>query len=150
MARRAFFAKGKWNGGKGNRSINGIITDYKAFKGIVDAECERIMQRAADITLEHVKPYVPVETGALLESGRATVVKTAKGVAALVSFGGPDAPVKPTKNAPTGFVDYAVVINYDTNRNGATGEPFFLETGTAEARDEVDQYIMTELRKIQP
>lgn len=145
--RRAFFAKGKWTD---NRSINGIITDYKAFIGVVEEECERIMQRAAEITLDHIKPYVPVETGALLESGRAQAVKTSKGVAALVSFGGPDAPVKPTKNAPTGFVDYAVVINYDTDRKGATGEPFFLETGTAEAKDEVDQYIMTELRKIKP
>lgn len=147
MARRSQFAKGKWADA---RSINSIITDYQRFKDVVESEAMRIMEGAAEITLEYVKPYVPVETGALLESGTAQAVKTSKGVAALVSFGGPDSPVKPTKNAPAGIVDYAAVVNYDTTKVHANGEDMFLEKGTLESKDEVDAYIMRELRKIKP
>lgn len=145
MARRSFVAKGKWSG---NRSINAIVTDYKNFVGVVNSEVERIMQGAADMTLEATLPYVPVETGALKESGVARTIKTSKGVMAVVSFGGDNTPVKPTKNAPAGFVDYAVVVNYDTAKAHPNGEAMFLEKGSLESKSKVDAYIMNELRKI--
>lgn len=145
--RRAQYARGKWADA---RSINSIITDYKNFVDVVEEEAMRIMQGAAEITLDYVKPYVPIDTGALLESGTANAVKTSKGVAALVSFGGPENPVKPTKNAPAGIVDYAAVVNYDVTKIHAIGEDQFLEKGTLESKDEVDAYIMRELRKIKP
>lgn len=148
--KRSTFAKGKWDGGKGTRSINVMLTDYKKFVDVVETETERIMQEAAEITLSYILPLVPVQYGGLRNSGRATTVKTAKGVAALVSFGGEDAPVPPTPNAPDGIVRYAAVINYDTEAYRATGQALFLEDGTAEAKDEVDQFIMGELRGIKP
>lgn len=147
MARRSTFARGKW---ADSRSINAIITDYRAFVGVVEAETFRIMQGAADITLEYILPYVPIETGALYESGKAEAVKTAKGVAANVSFGGPDNPVTPTKNAPQGIVDYAAVVNYDSSKEHTSGEDMFLEKGMMESKAEVDAYIRGELRKIKP
>lgn len=145
MAKRARYARGKWSD---QRSINAIITDYKKFVGVVEAESLRIMENAAIMTLGYVLPLVPVETGALKASGRAEAIRTPKGVAALVSFGGPDNPVSPTKNAPDGIVFYAVVVNYDGSKSHEFGEDLFLEKGTMASKQEVDAYIVSELRKI--
>lgn len=144
MARRTAYRRGLYNT---QSSINLIITDYKRFVGVVEKDTRRILQKAADMTLDSILPLVPVETGALKESGRAFVVATPNGFAANVSFGGPDAQVTPTKNAPYGIVDYAAVQNYDLERSSS---PLFLETGAQESKDEVDAYIMSELRKIKP
>ncbi len=147
MARRSFYAKGKWADA---RSINSIITDYKKFVGVVEADCERIMKGAADITLKHTMPFVPRETGALAASARAEAVKTAKGWAGIVSFGGEDYPVAPTENAPDGIVNYAVIVNYDLTKNHPVGEAMFLEKGAMASKGEVDAYIIGELKKIEP
>lgn len=147
MARRARFARGKWSD---PRSINAIITDYKKFVDVVESEAFRIMEGAAVMTLGYILPMVPVETGALKASGRAEAIKTAKGVAAVVSFGGPDNPVTPTKNAPDGIVFYAPVVNYDGTKSHEFGEDMFLEKGTLLSKQDVDAYIVSELRKIKP
>lgn len=144
MARRTAYRRGAYNT---KSSINMIISDYRRFQGIVEEEAMRIMQNAADMTLDYILPLVPVETGALKESGRAEAIKTPRGVVASVSFGGPEAQVTPTKNAPAGIVDYAAVVNYDMERSSS---PLFLEEGTRESKEEVDAYIMSELKKIQP
>lgn len=145
--RRSTFARGKWADA---RSINAILTDYKAFVGVVEDECERIMGEAAKIVLDYTLPLVPEETGALKASGKAEAVRTRKGVAAVVSFGGPDNVVEPTKNAPTGIVDYAAVVNYDIEKMHDSGEALFLEKGASAAKEDVDAFIMAELRKIRP
>lgn len=145
--RRSTFAKGRWTD---SRSINAIVSDYRAFVGVVEHEAMRIMGRAAEMQLEMTLPFVPRETGALQESGKAQAIRTSKGVAAIVSFGGPGNPVKPTKNAPTGIVNYAAVVNYDMETQRQSGEPLFLEKGAAASKDAVDAYIMSELRKIKP
>jgi len=145
--RRSTFARGKW---ADSRSINAILTDYRAFVGVVEEEVFDIMQEAAEITLSYVLPLVPVETGALYASGKAEAVRTSKGVAAVVSFGGPDNPVKATVNAPTGIVDYAPIVNYDTTKNHPHGTAMFLEKGTLAAKEEVDAYIMQRLKAIRP
>jgi hypothetical protein len=147
MVRRVSFARGQF---PGTRSINTLLTDYKAFIGVVEAEAMRIMQRAAEMTLETTLPLVPVQYGGLKQSGRAQAIRTMKGVAAQVSFGGEDAPVTPTPNAPTGIVKYAAIVNYDVAREYRSGQAFFMETGAAEAKDEVDAYIKKELKKVQP
>lgn len=144
MARRTYARRGAYNTAS---SINAIISDYRRFQGVVEAEAMRIMQEAADMTLEYILPLVPVETGALKESARAQAIKTDRGVVASVSFGGPEAQVTPTKNAPAGIVDYAAVVNYDMERSSS---PLFLEEGTMESKEEVDAYIMSELKKIKP
>lgn len=145
MAKRVIYGKG----GK-VRSINSMTTDYKRFVDVVEADTRRIMEGAAQITLNHILPLVPVETGALKESGTARAVKTKKGVAAVVTFGGKENPVSPTKNAPAGIVDYANYVNYDTSLEHIVGESLFLEKGTASAKQEVDAYIIREYRKVQP
>lgn len=147
MAQRTTFARGEF---PGSRSINTVVTDYKKFVGVVEAECFRIMQTAAEMTLEQILPLVPVQYGGLKESGRAKAVRTAKGVMAQVSFGGPDAPVTPTPNAPSGIVNYAAVVNYNTEGPHASGQAFFMEEGTANSKGEVDDYIKAEIKKITP
>ena len=115
--------------------------------GVIQSELPRIMQGAADMTLEATKPYVPVEFGGLLESGKAEAIETPRGVIARVSFGG-DTPVTPTPNAPTGFVTYAAVVNYDLEKEHRVGEAMFLEKGAFASKDEVDAYIRAELAKV--
>lgn len=129
------------------RVIQSYVTDYKAFVGRTNREVRSIMLGAAKIVLRNTLPLVPVDTGALRESGRAKVLKTNKGYAGIVSFGGEDAPVTPTRNAPEGIVDYATYVNY-AKRDLVTGEHMFLEKGSQASKDEVNVYIVNRLRKI--
>lgn len=147
MVNRVSFARGAY---PGTRSINTLLTDYKAFVGVVESETYRIMEQAALITLSHILPLVPVQYGGLRQSGRAIAIRTPKGIAAQVSFGGIDAPVTPTPNAPTGIVTYAAIVNYDAEREYNTGQAFFMESGTADSKDEVDAFIKKELKKVKP
>lgn len=147
MARRNFVARGEF---PGNRSIETIITDYKRFVGLVETEVERIMQNVAEMTLEATLPYVPVQYGGLKESGRAKIMRTDKGVMAMVTFGGDDVHVKPTPNAPLGIVTYAAVVNYDMNKIHNNGQAMFLQAGASDSKDQVDAYIKSELKKINP
>lgn len=149
-SRRTIFAGGSTGLGR-DRSINLIVTDYKKFIGVVEEEAERILLVAANMVLEATLPYVPHHTGALKESGRARVIKTAKGLAAVVSFGGPDAPVTPTANAPGGVVWYAPMVHEDLQKYPlVTGEPYFLVKGGNDSKADVDAYIRSELRSISP
>jgi hypothetical protein len=137
--------------GKNNsRSINTILSDFKRFAGVVDEQAERIMGDAADIVLRHTLPLTPEATGALRSSGRTFTIKTGKGYAGVVTFGGPDNPVTPTPNAPTGIVNYAIMVHEDLERSYNVGGPKYLERGAMSARKEVDDYVVNELRKIKP
>jgi hypothetical protein len=147
--RRTQFAKGG-SGRTDVRSLNSILTDYKRFVGVVEEEAKRIMQHAAGMVLEATIPLTPKDTGALRASGKAEAVKTAKGVAGVVSFGGPDNPVAPTSNAPGGVVNYAIMIHEDLERAYRVGGPKYLERGGLEVKSKVDAYVMSELRKITP
>lgn len=147
MARRNFVARGRF---PGNRSANTIVSDYKRFVGIVESEVFRIMQHAADMTLEATLPFVPIEYGGLRQSGRAEAVRTARGVVARVSFGGEDVSVGITPNTPAGVVDYAIVVNYDLTKTHTTGESMFMEKGALTSKQAVDEYIKSELKKLKP
>lgn len=142
--RSTIFAGGTTGGRPGSRSINSILSDYKAMVAAINANVASIMQEAADLTLEKIIPYVPVQYGGLLESGRADVQEGPKGIAAVVSFGGEDAPVTPTPNAPSGVVDYAVLVNEDMERSSS---PKFMERGTADAIPEVNALIVRRLKE---
>lgn len=143
--RRTVFAGGQ-SGKKSVRSVNVVLTDYKRFKGLVDAEAARIMQGAAEIVLEHTYEYVPVDTGALKQSGTARVQKSPKGWSGKVTFGGLENPVSPTKNAPQGIVFYALMVHENAGGNGFK----FLEQGAMDAAEAVEDYVVAEFRKITP
>jgi hypothetical protein len=109
-----------------------------------------IMENVAKMQLDATLPLVPRDTNALAESGRARAERTERGVIAVVSFGGEDAKVTPTKNAPDGIVRYAAIVNYDMSLKHETGEAMFLEKGAALSRADADAYIKERLRKLQP
>jgi hypothetical protein len=147
--RRTQFATGS-SGRKSLRGIGLILTDYKRFKDKVDDEVETIMEGAANIVLENTIPLTPEATGALRSSGRAFAIRTLKGLAGVVTFGGPENPVTPTPNAPSGIVNYAVMVHEDLERQYAVGGPKYLERGGIVSKQEVDEYVLSELRKIKP
>lgn len=149
MARFNIAAKGKGysQGSNSVRAIEGILTDYKRFIGVVESEAERILEDAAGMILDAAVANAPEETGALKESGRAGTRKNEKGqIYGYVSFGGLDAPVSPTKNAPRGIVDYAVVVHEDANHSGYK----FMEEAALQIKDDVDNYIVSELKRLKP
>ena len=135
-------------GAGGRGAIRSILTDYKRFANVVESKTEKILLGAAEIVLKETMPLVPYDTGALRASGRAFTRKTPKGVLAEVTFGGPDAPVAATRNAPTGIVDYAVIVHNDLEAKHAVGQALFLETGTIRSKDKIESYVRRELRKI--
>ena len=134
MAKRTVVTLGK--------SLEFIRTDYSRFVDITKRDMRRIMQLASEIILERTLPWVPLEFGGLRQSGRAFAGRTDRGWAAFVSFGGDEAPVDPTPNAPGGIVDYAVFVH----------ERFvpFLDIGGREAESEVDALMVRELKKLKP
>lgn len=142
FSRGKAFIKGGGRAGNTAREISTIVTDYKRFAKVVDAEAERILTDVAGMILEAANKYVPVDTGALISSGRATVQKGPKGPGALVYFGGENNPVTPTKNAPTGIVNYAVIVHEMTIK--------FLELAVIDTKEMVNHYITTELKKLEP
>lgn len=143
MARRTIVSRGGGN-------ISNVLTDYRRFVNIVEDEAARIFEEAAKIVLEETKPLVPVQTGALLESGRAFSEASPRGVRGVVAFGGPENPVSPTRNAPIGIVNYAAMVHEDLDTPHIQGQAKFLEQGGIAAAGRVDSYIISELKKIEP
>lgn len=150
MARRTVVASGRTGGARGGsaQAINLILTDYKRLAETTRRDMKRIMQGAANIILDHTTPWVPIEYGSLRESGRAFAGRTDQGYGAFVTFGGEGAPVEPSPNAPGGVVFYAQIVHEDINKYHPIGSAKFLEIGGKEAEIEVENYIVSELKKI--
>jgi len=149
MARQTPFATGK-SGRKDVRQVGRVLTDYKRFVQVVEDEALRIMEEAAYMVLEATIPHTPLQFGGLRESGRAYAEMGPKGPRGIVTFGGDSNPVTPTPNAPTGIVTYALKVHEDLERTYNVGGPKFLENGGLDAKQEVDEFIIRELRKIKP
>ncbi len=144
--RRTIFAKGTQP--SRDRTLNVLIQDVRKLSTTIDSRLPSIMKGAADIVLRHTLPHVPRRTGALAASGKAEAVPGKNGGwAALVSFGGSSNPVTATVNAPAGVVEYAVFV-HEGYGPGARVPAKFLELGGLSARREVEEYILTNLRKI--
>ncbi len=131
-----------------DRTIAVLMTDYNRLTAKVNERLPGIMKGAADIILRHILPHIPIDTGALRASGKAEAIPTASGGwGAQVSFGGPDNPVTPTRNAPTGIVEYAIFVNWGGGRGNRVAH-HFIERGGQEAKREVEEFILTNLRTI--
>lgn len=124
------------------KSMSFVLTDYKRFVNTTKRDMRRIMQGVAEIVHKHTIPWVPVEYGGLRESGRAFAGRTGQGWAAFVTFGGEEVEVTPTPNAPRGIVDYATYVH--------ELQVPYLELGGMDSRQEVESYIINELKKIAP
>jgi hypothetical protein len=145
--KKTIFAGGQ-TGVDNSRSINAAISAYKEFAEVARSDAVRILRGVGRIILDSTIPFVPLQTGALRESGRFNVERTRQGARLVISFGGGDYPVTPTENAPTGFVDYAVLVHEDLTRNYKVGGPKFLDLGIGAARTQFDQYVVDEFRKL--
>lgn len=132
----------------GTNAINLILTDYKRFMEITKKAARPIFKEAGEIILEETLPLVPVQYGSLRESGRVKVEDHGRGLTVNVSFGGDLARVRPSPNAPTGIVDYAVIVHEDLNTPRQNGQAKFLEVGAMRARDRVEKHIITRLKEI--
>ena len=132
-----------------SKQVSHIVSDYKAFVEATKKDTKKIMKKAADLILKKTIPYVPVDTGALRQSGTASIKENTKGVEAQVAFGGYKNPVTPTRNAPTGVVHYATVVHEDVEGWAVgkykSGQYKFLEVGAIEAKPAVDRLIKREL-----
>lgn len=124
--------------------IDAIIKDYKSFEKVTTEEMERIMEEAGDIILDVTSEFVPIDTGALLESGFSMLVETGSRVEVDVGFGGSDNPVTPTENAPDGIVFYAALVNENPEGDGFK----FFERGIEASRDEVNAFIEQEVKEV--
>jgi hypothetical protein len=85
---------------------------------------------------------VPEQTGALKESNRYGVTRQRNKWVGFASYGGPQAPVTPTVNAPNGIVDYAFIVHEDMQPfELKSGFPKFLELGAADAFPKIKKLI---------
>lgn len=149
VVRTTIAARGK-TGIENPRALAGIVTDYKRFAQFLKKDTRRIMRGTGKIVLDETKPLVPRDTGALLNSGKVRLIESEKGIGVDVSFGGLENKVRPTKNAPQGIVDYAIIVHEDLSVPHETGQAKFLEKGIMLSKGKVEKFIVAELRKVRP
>ncbi len=124
-----------------------ILAKYDIFVDEVNREAVDLAKRAGTEVLDRSNEIVPSVTGALKQSGRVFVGKGKTHVSANISYGG-GVRVSPTKNAPSGIVDYAVYVHEDLEAHHPQGEAKFLEKGAAIASRKVKAIITEGLRKL--
>lgn len=130
--------------GSKNRSVGQIgrfLTNYQIFTKKAKKRAVEAVREIGNTVVLNTLPITPKDTGALRESARVTVEKTSRGPRVFVSFGGRDVKVTPTKNAPKGFVDYAVIVHESVDKNFKVGQAKFLDEGFRRSRDEIDRII---------
>ena len=136
-----------------DRTLTILMTPYRKLTTKINQRIPEIMKGAADIILSHILPHVPIETGALRASGKAEAVRVKSGGwAAQVSFGGPDNRVTRTKNTTEGgVVEYAIFVNWGWP--GGQDPPriahHFMEQGGEESKREVEDFVLTNLKRIE-
>ncbi len=123
------------------RSMEAVTENFDKFVANIQELSEEIADKAGKEIIRHTTPLVPFQWGGLRQSGRSMVDKTPKGYRARVTYGGSEAPVDPTPNAPTGIVDYAVVVHEDLNKVYKEGEAKYLEKGARLAVPSIENII---------
>ena len=131
----------------GNRFSRAAIQEqlygFESFVDSVDQLSDEFVEKAAITLYEETLKLVPVDTGALYESGSAYTDETGSGKKkAVVTFGGVESPVTPTRNAPSGVVGYANIVNelHPTNSK-------FMERGAEAAIPKVKRMLVSILRR---
>lgn len=129
------------SGSGSSRQISSFITNYQVFAKSARNRAQAALREIGSTILRNTIPITPLDTGALRESGRTVVERSDKGFRVFVSFGGRDVKVTPTKNAPEGFVDYAIIVHESVDRNFRVGQAKFMEEGFRRSRAEIDGII---------
>ena len=111
-------AKGAGTGPKGGRVV--FEDTGRTMVGVATGMAEgamstKTLEEMASVMIEEVVKATPRDTGALQESVRSEIGASKKGRSQVkILAGGPGVTVTPTKNAPTGIVQYAVKV-HETN-----------------------------------
>lgn len=132
--------------GSGKRGGREVLLDTNRLQNVVftglKGVSEKALQQMGDAVLEATLPLVPIDVddplrggGALRDTGRVIIDKEKSQVR--VTFGGADILVAPTRNAPDGIVDYAVVVHERTDLDHKVGQAKYLEAGARLAADKV-------------
>lgn len=132
----------------GEQAIAASIENLGSFFEDVDEVTKEMARRAAMMVISESNPLVPRDTQALAESWQAEAVETQRGnYKAVASYGG-QTRIGPTRNAPTGFVNYAVLVHEDLETPHSNGQAKFLEEGANRAKERITAELIAELREL--
>ncbi len=122
--------------GNTERDIKLVMSNLDKILDNIGVAAEIAAREIADEVLKATKPFVPVDTSALVNSGRVEVKPGKDGVQASVIFGGPG-------------IDYAVIVHEDMTKNHeAPTSAKFLNLGYAEAASRIDGIITKHMKKV--
>ncbi len=131
--RTTTFATGSFNRtGSGakvdtGRQIKNVVTNLKnIFSELKKNQIQAALKEMGEEIIKETTPLVPVQDGSLRDSAKLVVDPNPNNPKVTVSYGGQSN--TPGRNAPTGFVDYAVLVHED-NREHAIGQWKYLQTG---------------------
>ncbi len=118
------FKRGKFDTG---RQVKNVITNLKQiFADLKKNEIQAALLEMGEEIIKETRPLVPLQDGSLRDSSKLSVDPNPNHPKVTVSYGGQSK--TSGRNAPTGFVDYAVLVHED-NREHAIGEWKYLQTG---------------------
>lgn len=135
--------KGEGTGPRGGRVV--FEDTGRTMVGIATEIADKAMsnttlKKMAAVMVREVKIAVPKDTKALKNSIRSEIGKSSKGrKQARVLAGGPGKMVRPTKNAPTGLVDYAIKVH-------ETNTPYMFD-GIRNAKELMEEEMAKGLKK---
>jgi len=133
------------------KAVSGMRKAYKDFTEIVEFKAFDAMPDIGQLVLDNTLPITPRDTGALRNSGRFTVDrKPNKEAIVAISFGGRNYRVPPTRNAPKGYVDYAIIVHENLDNVAAfnQGEEQFLLKGGNKSLKQAQNVLRNKLREV--
>jgi len=124
--------------------VNAAMEGLTSLMKDADRRNGEMAERAARIIISESNKLVPRDTNALAESWQAGAekLKSKPGFRAVASYGGRTR-AGATRNAPTGIVDYAVIVHEDLEQHHDNGEAKFLEKGAEAAKERIEDMFKT-------
>ena len=132
------------------KASSGMMKSFKDFVEIVEFKAFNAMFDIGKNVYGTAIPLTPKDTGALRNSARYDVERKAKkGSEVVISYGGANYRVPPTKNAPNGIVFYAITVHENLNNvTFKVGEPQFLLKAGNRTQGENLRILAKRLREV--
>ena len=140
--RRTTFTTGTFKRGSFDtgRQVKNVVTNLKnIFRDLKQNAIKKALIEIGEEIVKETTPLVPVQDGSLRDSWAITVDENSSNPKVTVSYGGPTRTTG--RNAPGGFVDYAVIVHEDLSQTHLVGEAKFLEKGSAIASGKIPAII---------
>lgn len=132
----------------GVNKIEGVFEGLNSFFDDIGDLTTEVVRRSGMMVVSETDKLVPKDTQALAQSWQVNVIETQRGgLKVAVTYGGPTR-TGPTVNAPTGIVDYAVIVHEDLETPHQNGQAKFLEVGGAMAKPRILSELIAELKAI--